>query len=142
MNWRGWPGTVSIAYLGVLTKLNSPHSQNITKIGEFKVEVDQRLWAKHTECYNKPSNPVTGPDISITTGPGASKDAWSARFLPSISAPVRGRGAARATIRLIRRDVKDVKGTRFVECRRRRKDCRVERRVQRCHGGELSDILT
>ncbi|KAJ6617612.1 hypothetical protein B0H10DRAFT_2218347 [Mycena sp. CBHHK59/15] len=31
-------------------------------------------------------------------------------------------GVARATIWLIRRDLEDVKGTRFVECRRRRKD--------------------
>ncbi|KAJ6583677.1 hypothetical protein B0H10DRAFT_1962076 [Mycena sp. CBHHK59/15] len=61
---------------------------------EFEVEVDQRLWAKHTECSNKPTNPVTGPDTSITTGPSASKDAWSARFSPSVSAPVRGHGMA------------------------------------------------
>ncbi|KAJ6616078.1 hypothetical protein B0H10DRAFT_2219818 [Mycena sp. CBHHK59/15] len=60
---------------------------------EFEVEVDQRLWAKHTERSNKPTNPVASPDTSITTGPGASKDAWSAQFSPSVSAPVRGRGA-------------------------------------------------
>ncbi|KAJ6553635.1 hypothetical protein B0H10DRAFT_2241976 [Mycena sp. CBHHK59/15] len=57
---------------------------------EFEVEVDQRLWAKHTERSNKPTNPVAGPNTSITTGPGASKDAWSAQFSPSVSAPVRG----------------------------------------------------
>ncbi|KAJ6609801.1 hypothetical protein B0H10DRAFT_2225600 [Mycena sp. CBHHK59/15] len=73
---------------------------------EFEVEVDQRLWAKHTERSNKPTNPVAGPNTCITTGPSASKDAWSARFSPSVSAP----------------DLEDVKGTRFVECRWRRKD--------------------
>ncbi|KAJ7694442.1 hypothetical protein B0H17DRAFT_1132065 [Mycena rosella] len=66
------------------------HKSGIPK--EFEVEVDQRLWAKHTERYNKPTNPVAGPDTSIITGPGTSKDAWSTRFSPSISAPVRGRG--------------------------------------------------
>ncbi|KAJ6611739.1 hypothetical protein B0H10DRAFT_1952861 [Mycena sp. CBHHK59/15] len=35
-----------------------------------------------------------GPDTSITTGPSASKDAWSAQFSPSISVPVRGLSSA------------------------------------------------
>ncbi|KAJ6565678.1 hypothetical protein B0H10DRAFT_2238891 [Mycena sp. CBHHK59/15] len=74
---------------------------------EFEVEVDQRLWAKHTEHSNKPTNPVAGPDTSITTGPGASKDAWSTRFLPSVSAPVRGRGTCEDLVDPL--GVKDVK---------------------------------
>ncbi|KAJ6578944.1 hypothetical protein B0H10DRAFT_2236001 [Mycena sp. CBHHK59/15] len=47
-------------------------------------------------------------------------------------------GAACVTIWLICWDVEDVKSARFVECRRRRKDRRRKRGVQRCDGGELS----